>query len=315
MKKWNILAILTTMMFPIHLWAEDYSFEVWAKNGVTNQSAANHGDYLFLVKNELSSISLYNLAERRLIYTLHLSPRDERKGESKTVISHCNQSCFGKEKFSKNDVFPLLYVSQRNPNSSTGAFMDVLRIIPYMDLHHKIDSFHIEQVQKIFFPVMTDLNCMGNPNAVIDSKGGYLYTYSRNNRKMADNFQEAVITQFRLPLLHGKDGKIQDVVILHDEDILESFNCGFNVLNAQGGFYRKGKIYFVQGLPSKKEKLNFIYFREIDLKKKRLTRTVDMLNNGFNVEPEGCWYYKGYVMVAGNSKKMYRLTGKKYKVK
>lgn len=297
----------------LNILADDYSFDVWAKNGTNHQSAANHGRYLFFVQNMLSSISLYDLDNKKMIYSLSLKPRDDKRGS--IVVYHCNQCCFGKEKYQDDDMFPLLYISQRNANDSTGAFLDVLRIIPFLDDKKQIDSFRVEQVQKVFLPVMTDRNSMGNPNAVIDSDDEYLYTYSRNNRPKAPNFRQAVITKFHLPSIRDINGKIQSEIFLTDSDILDSFNCEFNLLNAQGGFYRNGKIYIVQGHPSKNEKLNYVYFREIDLRKKKLVKTVDMLNNGFRSEPEGCWYYNGSVMVGGYKKRIYKLTGKKYKVK
>lgn len=313
MKKGNWFVVVLLVFYPCFILAGNYSFETWAKNGTGHQSAANYGRYLFLVKNELSSISLYDLEGKKLLYTLSLSPRDERRGS--TVVYHCNQCCFGKEKLKDGDMFPLLYISQRSPKARTGAFLDVLRIVPFMSKSGIIDSFRVEQVQKISFPVMTDDNSMGNPNAVIDVTNGYLYTYSRNNRSGASNYHQAVITKFPLPSLRDKYGKIQSDIKLNDYDILESFNCGFSLLNAQGGFYHNGMIYFVQGYPSKNEKLNYVFFRQIDLKKRRLTRTVDMLRNGFKTEPEGCWFYKGFVMIGGNGKKIYKLTGRSYKVK
>lgn len=307
------ITVSIIFLIAIPFYAQDYSFEVYANNGVGCQSATNYGKYLFLVKDRLSSISLYDLDEKKIIQNLQLESRDERINGS--IISHCNQCSFGKEKYEENDIFPLLYISQRSPNDSVGAYLDVLRIIPNVDINGTIDSFQIEQVQKIFFPVMTDQNSMGNPNAIIDINKGFIYTYSRNNRPKANNYLEAVVSKFLLPSLYDSKGDIQKIVILHDNDILDSFNCGFSLLNAQGGFYRKGKIYFAQGYPSKNEKLNYVLFREINLKKRKLTRTVDMLNNGFRAEPEGCWFYNGKVMVTDSGKNLYILTGKKYKVK
>ena len=313
MKNANLIIICLVLFFSTSLYAGGYSYEIWADNGIGCQSAANYGNYLFLVKDKLSSVTLYDLESKKIVYTLQLEPRNEKRGGE--VINHCNQSCFGKDRLESDDPFPLLYVSQRNPNNKTGAYIDVFRIIVSLDDGRKIKSFQIKQIQRIFLPVMTDKNSMGNPNVVIDTKKGFLYTYSRNNRSKASNYRKAVITQFQLPSLFDENGEIQNVVYLHDSDIIDSFNCDFNLLNAQGGFYRNGKIYFVQGFPSKKEKLNFVYFREIDLKKRKLVRTVDMLANGFRVEPEGCWYYNGYVMIAGGGKKIYKLSGKKYRIK
>lgn len=291
---------------------QDCTFKLFAENGMLNQSAANYGRYLFLVSDGLESVTLYDLKKKAIISTCRLVGHKERNGSD--IVYHCNQSNFGRDRYESSDFFPLLYVSQRNENDSLGAFLSVLRIVPHYHKKNEISSITVIPVQKIFFPVMTNNNCMGNPNAVIDVNRGFLYTYSRNNRK-ADNYLDAVISKFYIPRLYDKDNKIKKVVVLTDDDILESFSCGFSLLNAQGGFFRKNRLYIVQGYPSKKKELNYVFFRTIDLKKRKLIKTVDMLNNGFNTEPEGCWYYKGHVMLTNNGKSIYKLTGNKYKVK
>lgn len=311
MKKYILLFLLLVCTLSVR--GQDYIYELYARNAVLNQSATNYGKYLFIVSDKLESISLYDLSKKTLVNTCRMVEHEERN--KNVIVYHCNQSCFGRDKYDKSDFFPLLYVSQRNESDTLGAFLSVLRILPHYNSESEIDSISVIPIQRIIFPVMTEHNCMGNPNAVIDTKSGYLYTYSRNNRNGDSNHLEAVISKFDLPSLYDKSGDIQDVVVLTDDDILESFSCGFSLLNAQGGFYRKKKLFFVQGYPSKSPNLNYVYFRIIDLNKKKLIKTIDMLNNGFTTEPEGCWYYKGHVMLTNNGNNIYKLTGKKYKVK
>lgn len=298
-----------SLLIPVK--AQTSDFEFYASNAMPNQSAANYGKYLFLISDGLSRIMLYDLDKREPIYTLSLSGLDVVDNPS---TSHCNQCCFGKEKFSKKDDFPLFYISQRAPRKSEGAYLDVFRIITYKSEKKKIDSLNIQRVQRIHFPQMTDSNCLGNPNATIDVKRGFLYIYSRNNNSKADNYLKSVISSIKLPSLY-KEGEIVSDVWLSDLDILEQKKYDFSLLNAQGGFYRNGKLYFAQGYPSTNQELNYIFFRIIDVKGKKAPQSIDMHKDGFKYEPEGCWFWKGLVWISTDQGYIYKLIGKKYKVK
>ncbi len=307
MKKIGAFILLYSLL--VSLKAQTFNFELYAKNAIPNQSAANYGKYLFLIADGLSKIMLYDLEKKEPIYTLHLSGLDVVDNPS---TSHCNQCGFGKEKFSKTDRFPLLYISQRAPKADAGAYIDVFRIITYSS--EKIDSFNIQRVQRIHFPTMTDSNCLGNPNATIDVKHGKLYIYSRNNNPKADNYLKSVVSSIKLPSIF-KNGEIVSSVWLSNSDILEQQHYDFSLLNAQGGFYRKGKLYFAQGYPSTDSSLNYVYFRKLELKKGLMINTIDMLEDGFKYEPEGCWYWKGLIWISTAQGYIYKMTGKQYKIK
>lgn len=293
--------------------AQDSSnFNLFSSDGDWGQSVANYGKYIISVKDQLSSALLYDLEENKRVYRIFLTPHEEKNGT--TLIYHCNQCNFGREKYDEQDMFPLLYINQRNPSDSIGALITVYRIIPKLDENDSIVSFSMDHIQNIYLPLMTDENCLGNPNMVIDTKKNVFYTYSRNNNRKASNYGKGMITKFKMPSLY-KDGVIQENVYLTDDDILDSFKCDFNMFNAQGGFYRKGKLYFVQGMPSNTPSNNYVYFRAINLKKKKQIKVVDMLALGFDKEPEGCWYYNGKVMISVVGKEFYELTGEMFKVK
>ena len=304
----RIWAFLFVLSFIVSMKAQNATLELYADNAMSNQSAANYGKFLFLVADKLDKIMLYDLEKKEPIYTLDLSRSNIIENSS---TSHCNQCCFGKAKFSKKDDFPLLYISQRSPRKTEGAYLDVLRIITYKSDKKKIDSFNVQRVQRIHFPVMTDTNCLGNPNAVIDVKRKKLYTYSRNNNSKAGNFLKAVVSSYKLPSLFTK-GKVLENVFLTDADLLNQSYYDFSLLNAQGGFCRKGVIYFVQGYPSDEPELNYVYFRGIDLKKASERMKIDLQKEGFCYEPEGCWYWKGHVWVSTAAGCIYKFSGEKY---
>lgn len=284
--------------------SRSFSFELFEDKVYANQSAACYGKYLFLISDKLSQVTLYDLEEKRIICKSKQTERNLLNG--KTVVYHCNQSCFGKERYRKKDIFPLLYISQRAKSNKTGGFISVMRVLPVWNEWSQITSVKLEEVQNIIFPAMDDWNCLGNPNAVVDTKRGYMYVYSRNLNSKAKNFNKGRVTKFKLPKF-CKRGKIQTEVCLTMDDVKDSFDTGCSLNSAQAGIYLNGKIYLTMGYPTKIKHLNFIKFREIDLRKRKCTHTVDMMANGFRWEPEGMWLYDNQIMVSTNGKRIFTL--------
>lgn len=281
-----------------------FSFDLFDDKVSANQSAACYEKYLFLISDKLSQVILYDLEEKKVICKSKQEKRELLNG--KTVVYHCNQSCFGKERYQKDDMFPLLYISQRAKNNKTGGFISVMRVQPVCNELGDITSVTLEEVQNIIFPVMDDTNCLGNPNAVIDVKHGWMYVYSRNLNSKAKNFNKGKVTKFKLPKFRKK-GRIQTEVCLTMNDVKDSFDTGCSLNSAQAGIYWNNKIYLTMGYPAKIKSLNFIKFREIDLKKRTCTHTIDMMANGFKWEPEGMWMYDSRIMVSTNGKRIFTL--------
>ena len=280
-------------------------FETFAENSVKHQSSACYGRFLFLIPDKMSRITMYDLAKKRIIFTCELTPHLEKcntTGVLSDILYHCNESNFGNERYGKDDIFPLLYVSQRNTLKENRALLSVLRIITFGKDKAHIDSFTVEEVQRIFFPVMTDANGMGTPNVAIDTEGGYMYPYCRNNRLDAPDYLKAVVAKLKLPKLRDSRGNVVKEVFLENKDILQSFKMDWNIQAAQGGFVREGKLILMQGFPNKKPEKNHIWLRVIDLEKQEQTLAKDLVPLGFKWEPEGVFYYKGQVMTSVNGK-------------
>lgn len=289
------------------------NFELYADNSVKHQSSANYGKYLFLVTNKLASITLYDLDKKQPIYTLQLPPHNEtanKEGILSIVLYHCNQSSFGIERYNKKDKFPLLYISQRNMSNTKRALNTVYRIIPNWNKQGDISSFKAVQVQTIYFPQMTETNCMGTPNVAIDAETGYMYAYCRNNNSKDANYLKAVVAKFKLPALRDKDGKVRTQVILNDKDIIDSFHMDWNILAAQGGFIKNGQLILCQGAPGKKNPKRPVYLRTIDLNQKKQILAVNLVPLGFAYEPEGVFFYKGHAMTSINGKYIFKFNFK-----
>ena len=253
----------------------------YAPLGFKHQSAAVHGDYAFFVRDGRGAICLYDMANKKKVYTITI------KSEGGKTY-HCNQSSFGVEKYDPSDLFPPLYISQR-ARSERRCFTEVFRIIPLFNADSTVLlAFRTEKIQEILFPPMSRENSMGNVNCVIDSKTGWMYTYSRNNDSSDENYRVCKISRFAIPSIH------QPEVVLEDSDIRSSFFLDVEATNMQGGCIVGDHLYIGQGYPA----VGYIYLNVVDLSEKKLVKRYDLIANGVDWEPEGCFYYDGNVMLS-----------------
>lgn len=285
--------------------ASKYAYEVYSDNSYSHQSSAAYGKYLFLVKDKLATVYMYNLQTKRVVAICNMTAHNETiSASSSSVLYHCNQSTFGTFKYDESDPFPLLYISQRAPSSTGRCFVTVFRLLPTMNTAGtEYNILKMEQVQTIYLPKSTFSNAMGNANFTIDPQTGYCYTYSRNNTTSASNYLNCRISKFAPVKLSAEE------VYLNDADILDSYEIfelnstkNISAMNMQGGFIWNNKLYISQGYPS----CNFIYLRIVDLKNRKLVNDIDLLGDGFPIEPEGFFRYGNDVMMSCNGSPIYK---------
>ena len=285
--------------------ASKYAYEVYSDNSYSHQSSAAYGKYLFLVKDKLATVYMYNLQTKRVVAICNMTAHNETvSASSSSVLYHCNQSTFGTFKYDESDPFPLLYISQRAPSSTGRCFVTVFRLLPTMNsAGTEYNILKMEQVQTIYLPKSTFSNAMGNANFTIDPQTGYCYTYSRNNTTSASNYLNCRISKFAPVKLSAEE------VYLNDADILDSYEIfelnstkNISAMNMQGGFIWNNKLYISQGYPS----CNFIYLRIVDLKNRKLINDIDLLGDGFPIEPEGFFRYVNDVMMSCNGSPIYK---------
>lgn len=283
-----------------------YGYSVYANNGYSHQSSAAYGKYLFMVKDKLATIYMYNLEQKRNVAVCSMTPHTETtSASSSTVLYHCNQTTFGTVKYDENDPFPLMYISQRGPSSTGRCFITVLRLIPTLNAAGtEYNALKTELVQTIHLPAMSFKNAMGNANFTIDPQTGYCYTYSRNNSSSQSNYQHCRITKFAPVDISNP------VVYLNDADILDSYEIfeldgktNISALNMQGGFIWDDKLYISQGYPS----CGFIYMRVVDLQQRKLVTDIDLLGDGFPIEPEGFFKYGNHILMSCNGSPIYEI--------
>lgn len=264
-------------------------------DGMAHQSAACYGDYAFLISNKMINVRAFNMRNYSRIFDL----KDQPPLGTGTIY-HCNQACFGTQKYSEEDYFPLLYISQHQ-NKNNRSFIQVFRVLPTSaGSGQEFTAFAFEKIQTIYFPILTDDNSLGNVNAVIDTDNHFIYTYSRNNNTAAGNYGKCKISKFNLP-----NALESTSLTLSDSDILESFFINTSAFNMQGGAYHDGLLYIGRGVPS----AGYVYLYVVDLTNRKLWFTVDLLNNGFSWEPEGAYFYKDDLYI-GASSRIFKFTFK-----
>ena len=256
------------------------------RGGMVHQSAACYGNYAFFFSNKMVNTRVFNMRTNTKIFTL------KQKALGSENVYHCNQACFGTQKYSEEDPFPLLYISQFQ-NSNNRCFLTVFRILPTSaGVDQEYTAFAFERIQTIFFPVATDDNSLNNVNAVIDTDHNFIYTYSRNNNSFADNYRKCKISKFNIP-----NPLESSSVYLSDSDILDSYFIPTEAANMQGGGYHDGLLFIGRGAP----KYGYVYLYAIDLASRKLWYTVDLLNNGFGYEPEGAYFYKNDLYIGAGT--------------
>lgn len=265
-----------------------------SSEGIAHQSAACYGDYAFFISNKMINVMVYNMRTSTKIITLKQDPLGTG------TIYHCNQACFGTQKYSEEDYFPLLYISQHQ-NKNNRSFIQVFRILPTSaGTGQEFTAFAFDKVQTIYFPVLTDENSLGNVNAVIDTDNRFIYTYSRNNNYNAENYGKCKISKFILP-----DALESTSFTLSDNDILDSYFINTSAFNMQGGAYHNGLLYIGRGAQA----AGYINLYVIDLANRRLWFVVDLLHNAFPYEPEGAYIYKDDLYI-GASSRIFKFTFK-----
>ena len=266
----------------------------FSSDGIAHQSAACYGDYAFFISMKMIDVMVYNMRTNQRIYTLKQDPLGAG------TIYHCNQACFGTKKYSEEDPFPLLYISQFQ-NSKNRCFITVFRVLPTSaGINQEYNAFAFDRIQTIYFPVATDDNSLNNVNVIIDTDNHFIYTYSRNTNSSAENYRKCKISKFNIPDPLGASS-----IYLSDSDILDSYFIPTEAANMQGGTYHDGLLYIGRGLPS----AGYVELHVVDLANRRLWFSVDLLNNGFSWEPEGAYFYKDDLYI-GASRSIFKFTFK-----
>lgn len=146
--------------------------------------------------------------------------------------SHCNNAGFGKEKYSKDSQFPLLYVSECMGSRCC--------YVTDITLHGS------RIVQKIFYDSDEFKIAM---DWIVDAHNGYIYIYG------GKHYGTKYLKKFRLPKLSDSDQNGE--VHLTPADVLQEIAIeGISI--AQGSKIHKGKAFLPDGCSPHGNKLHII---------------------------------------------------------
>ena len=229
----------------------------------SRQGCAVYGDELFVFHNSNDIIEVYSMTTKKLRNTIQLSG-----GDLFNEQYHCNNANFGKQKYSENDAYPLLYVSMEHIYQHS---VFVFRI------QESNNSIGIDLVQRIELPSIKEVP-LYYTNSYLDLEEDALWIsgYTSNSFIASeDNHLEYV--KYAVPNVY-----LGENIILQKSDIL--FSCLFESISAtQGGIIVNGKLNQVFGVNSPR------YYVVFDLNNSVMVSKIELYS--VDCEPEGLFFW------------------------
>lgn len=244
------------------------------------QGMAIYGDMMFSLHNS-GICTVIDLKSRKLLSEFNMA--------SYNKANHCNVASFGREFYSPEDEFPLLYVSQASKEKLNGL-KDVCVV-------ERVTRNSSELVQTINY--QDEKGTFGYAlQWVVDVKNGYLYGFGNTIKNAVDGNRHRV-TKFKLPKLSDNDSN--KMVTLTENDVIETYtledyyNGNEKLLIGQGLTIANGKLIMPTGLG------NAAYPASIwivDLDSRRVSNVIDL--SYIKKEPEDCDVYQGSLLMQCN---------------
>ena len=239
--------------------------------------------------------------ELKEISTFSLDRIDELKPHSNAVM-------FGKEFYSPDDEFPLLYTNIYNNYSGTDNPLKGVCLVYRLQRNGMEFSSTLVQIIEIGFVEDShywkscedeeDVRPYGN--FTIDAEKGTYYAFTMRDKENTTRY-----FSFDLPKLSdGEKDEIYNVskVTLSACDIKEYFDCEYHRF-IQGAAFYNGKIYSLEGFTNSQE--NPPAMRIIDVKEKKQVQFVDFMKMGLTIEPELIDFYDDICYYADNHGNLY----------
>lgn len=198
---------------------------------------------------------------------------------------HNNSVCFGIERYSPSDAFPLLYTCD----------MFLSRDIRVWRLQEVDGEYSLTQVQ-VIHPIGQDVYGELNPSSYID-KRGYLWTMGTH----LNDTDNGVYVKYRLPsITEGAE------VTLTESDVIDHFLLPITYVRngvTTGGAHQDGTIvdgilYQGYGFGSENGLTNWL--SAIDLDAKSIIKQCRLNHAGLDSEIEGVFYWNGKLGVSFN---------------
>ena len=255
----------------------------------TRQDGAIYNGFLFSF-NHLGECSVYKIKDLEDCKNSEAESFAEfTLDKSDIIVPHSNAVVFGKEFYSNEDEFPLLYSNIYNNYSEAEDKLNGVCLVYRLQREGKTFKTTLLQMIEIGFSEDKKLwksegekeDARPYGNFVIDKENGKYYAYT-----MRDNAESTRYFAFDLP--NVSDGEFCEKynvkkVTLEEKDILEYFDCDYHHF-IQGGCCHKGKVYSLEGFGD--DENNSPAIRVIDVENKEQTAYQKFEDFGIKTEPE-----------------------------
>ena len=255
--------------------------------------------------------AVYDLRETDPCEVRELEPIGEFVlDKADVIVPHSNAVCWGTEFFESGDKYPLLYTNvYNNYAKSENKLVGVCCVYRVM---RDEKGFKTALVQLIEIGFTEDpLLWKAAPDAdgvrpygnfVIDRESGYYYSFVMRNEELGTRY-----FKFKIPSVN--EGEIDETygvkrVVLREEDICDMFDCPYHRF-IQGATLHGGYIYSTEGFEN--NAVNRPAIRIIDLEGKRQERYIDLLEDGYLMEPEMIDFYGDAFCYSDAVGNLYRL--------
>ncbi len=242
------------------------------------QGAACFDKYLFQGYGSNSRFEIYNLETKE-----HLGKIDITEPEPNSKI-HANSLCFGNQRVSPDDFFPVLYVSSGYTTNINGYQCSYLYV--YRILKDDNEVFSAKLVQTI-----TLKGFVAWTEGIPDNDNNLLWIKYQPNGTYA-------YASLNMPRVEDGDVTLKESEIIRNFSFVQPFKS-----SNQGHIYHDNMILLVSGGSNPNtEKQAFIIINTLTGKQELV---VDLNEIGLSGEPESIFFYKDSLMI-GYSSRIYK---------
>ncbi len=205
------------------------------------------------------------------------------------IAPHSNSVSFGTEFFDASDEYPLLYSNIYNNYAKADDKLIGVCCVYRVERTEKSFKTTLVQLIEIGFtddpslwkayPDRDGVRPYGN--FVIDREAGYYYAFVMRNEELGTRYFKFKIPSLREGEIDGAYGVRR--VILTPEDICDKFDCPYHKY-IQGAIAHGKYIYSTEGFHN--DQVNRPAIRIINLDKRIEDRYIDLLEMGYQCEPE-----------------------------
>ena len=238
----------------------------------TGQGGACYDKYFFQGYSNNAAIGVFDLEKKTCLGKINITEPTPNSN------IHVNTMNFGRQKYDKEDFFPLLYVSSgytQKVNNNTLSYIYVYRIIK-----DKTESFTATLVQTIA------LSGFGTwTEGILDNDHSILWI----------KYEPSSSREYKYASFNVPNHNLGDVTISQN-DFLTDFSLGVQPFTSsnQGYIYYKDKLLLVSGISPNTQKLVFMV---INLKTQTRDLVIDLTEIGLWGEPENLFFYKDQLMI------------------